>query len=179
LRAVSASNLHQISAAAILYAGDYDEMLPFYQNDELLLLALDPAVTTSGVPTDSKQPGELVESLTPYVGGSKAVWFCKLDSCAGTDGVDGFVNHLYTSYIYLARPDGWVFADDDKTWPLISSVDNLRPPGRLFFEAVWDPGNGVIRGYWSAPISLGALADGSVHVYPLGGVAKQSPAPAR
>jgi prepilin-type N-terminal cleavage/methylation domain-containing protein len=157
----SASNLHQLALAAILYAGDNDDLLPCYQNDEIRLLAHDPEVTNNSIPTNSKNPQELVQCLSPYLR-NKAVWFTSGDPYRGTASVFGGINHLYSSYKYSGLPAEIKIR---LVWPLVASTTNLLPPGALFFEP-----RSIANGhdtYWSGELLQGALVDGSVHMVPL------------
>ncbi len=154
---VSASNLRQIALATTIYAGNYNEVLPFYRNDELYLRNWDPGVTTFGIPTDSKQPRKLVECLDPYLSHAKQIWFSPGDAYAHTNGTFGFINHLWTSYHYLALPIGYS-SERGQPFPLVTSFANVDPNIALFSE-VADMDGKDLKGYWSRNVAVNVMPD--------------------
>jgi len=156
----SGSNLHQLSLAAIMYATDNDDLLPIDRNDEELLLMRDPAVTTMGIPTDSKMPGDLVRCLGQYLSFNKGVWFTRADPYLGTSIPFGNINHHYTSYLYTALPTGF---NPNGPWPIVSNLSDLLLGGSLFVEPLGSV-SGELVSYWPAGTSQAALSDGSVQL---------------
>jgi len=155
--ASSSENLHQLSLAAILYSGDNDDLLPFYRNNEVLLLTYDPNVTTSGIPTDSKMPQELTQSLSPYLH-SESVWFCTSDPYLSTGTPFGELNHAYSSYLYTALPPD---LHSPVHWPIVSRLSRLALASSLFVEPIGNTGSGL-HTYWKNGVSHAALSDGSI-----------------
>ena len=80
---VCISNLRQLHIAFQLYAQDYDNFVPPYQNN----LGL-------SYPENGEK---VVTILFPYTR-SQSVWFCPADQLAGTDSTEGFIRHRYASY---------------------------------------------------------------------------------
>jgi prepilin-type N-terminal cleavage/methylation domain-containing protein len=163
LRTDSAAHLHQIGLGVVLYASDYDEALPFYRNYEPWLLGMDPEVTTFGLPTNSKQPAKLIEVLLPYLGNARQVWFCAADRNAGKVGDTLRLNHIYSSYQYLAFPEG--FNNDlDKSFPLVTTFGNINQEMALFAEDTWFEGK-QLRSYWSIPVGLSLMPDQHIFTF--------------
>ncbi|MEI7986427.1 MAG: type II secretion system protein [Armatimonadota bacterium] len=158
---VSSSNLRQLAVATIMYTDDSDQVLPFYRNNELLLILLDPAVSTSGLPTNSDQPRLLVECLQPYTK-SREIWFSDADANRGRSQMFGAINHLYSSYEYLAVPDNYN-TDIDKSFPVVTRFDSLGKNDVLFTEptSLTTP----IKTYWSSRVKLSAHADTHISVF--------------
>ena len=160
---ISSSNVRQIGLAAIMYSDDSDQVLPFYRNNELTLLALDPQVTTSGLPTDSKEPKQLIDCLHPYAK-SNDVWFTEADPNRRKSVMFGNINHLNTSYEYVAWPLDYNF-DLDKTFPIVTRLESLHESGVLFADPValttpWST-------YWSSTVRQLVHADSHVSVFKL------------
>lgn len=162
VRAGSGSSLRQLSVATLLYVGDNDDVLPPYVNNEALLEAFDPAVTTVGLPTNSRYPLSLKECLGPYLS-AESIWFCKNDPFAGTPHVNGIINHQYASYMYWPIPNQTVGLDE-YVWPLALSTDELFPNSELFSEVSWFSEKTEV-GYWSQPIRQWAGIDGHIGVW--------------
>jgi|GEM_PF-2953920 len=160
-RTVSLANLRQLGLAAVAYASDCDDFLPPYRNNEITLLKYDPRVTTTGIPTDSPDPQRLVDSLIPYTTRSPQLWRCPNDTFQQSDDAWGLVNHKISSYLYVAHDLNNLNIDQTRTWPIVSSISNLIPPGVLFEEPTGVIGK-LLRSYWTAPLFQSVLLDGSV-----------------
>ena len=173
LRTVSASQMRQLAIGTLMYATDYNETLPFYQNDEAFLSAYDPEVTSFGLPTNSKQPKLLVEVLLPYLGNSRRLWFCPADPYAGKEGSIQFstgsgigyaneLNHLYSSYIYRAFPIR--VPDEPVQFPLVTPLSQVNPNASLFFEPIMIHTHTETKSYWKTPVQLNVMPDARIVV---------------
>lgn len=174
-QASSLSNLRQLGVATFLYCADFDEQLPQYLNDEEMLLAYDPQVTASAMPTDSAHPLLLKEALRPYCK-SEDIWYAAADRSARRAYGGMGLNNLHASYVRRALPQevlSYELISDyiaDHGWPILARLNQLvgseEGNGVLFLEPVsGQPGS--IRSYYSAPVSLVLYEDGRVAPFKL------------
>ncbi len=157
----SSSNLRQLALATILYADDSDQVLPFYRNNEFILISLDPEVTSSGLPTNSKQPMQLVDCLAPYAR-SNTIWFLDSDVNRGRAVMFGDINHVYSSFEYIALPFGFNI-DKETSFPLVTRLESLHESGVLFSEPVSK--TTPLRTYWSSNVVQSVHADTHVSIF--------------
>lgn len=127
------SNLHQLSAAMILYAADHDDKLPPHPNFEAYLAFFEPGQGGWGIPTKSESPKRLIQSMHPYTK-NKTIWFCPADPVKRQPVFKRGIVHEYTSYTYWPITKRW---HKGRAWPLVSSIsdigDNLGS-----FALLWD-----------------------------------------
>lgn len=165
-KSASASNLHSIGLATLLYADSNDSTLPHYRNSEMQLYAYDPEVTGIGLPTNSPMPGRLVESVSAYMGKSRDVWFTRADPFRGDSNPQGTVNHVYTSYLYDPIPEGHD-SIESMGWPIVIRLSQLGRDGLLYVEDQWITRNGLTS-YWSGQVAQGVFVDGRVESRKIG-----------
>jgi prepilin-type N-terminal cleavage/methylation domain-containing protein/prepilin-type processing-associated H-X9-DG protein len=81
-RTTCQSNLRQLYAAFALYASNYDDALPPYQNNTQPTMV----TTKFGVLPIKEEGAELIAALKPYIKmATEDLWFCPSDPVARTD----------------------------------------------------------------------------------------------
>ena len=136
LQTACASNLRQLGMATLMYAQDYNDVLPPYQNAypgilcsiDLPMSGKDPYNTMVSSDTVCS-PANLHYALTPYVKNSQ-VWFCPNDPFAGHHTTQWLIDHQYSSYVYwFTGQMGSLFTimkDDGSSWQI--STGKIFPP---------------------------------------------------
>ena len=94
--AMCLSNLHQLYEAGAMYASDYDQLLPPFQNGIGVGFGFGSGQRVPSTPIPERGE-QLVEALKPYTKSSE-IWFCPTDRFAHTNSEVGNIKHKYASY---------------------------------------------------------------------------------